>query len=118
MLEQHIKQILPEDARQLAYIGELPSAPQDVIAIIMYDGVDSDEYFAAKSVHRPVVKMVIRNRSYEIAQQLVASIKHALHRYQDDYFLSILMRGYPLYLGKDVQKLHEFQIVFNIQLKE
>ena len=118
MVEQHIKALIPEALSSSAYIGELPSAPQDAIAIMLYNGAGNSEYFAFGTVCKPVVKIVVRNQSYAQAQQYAKDIQQALHRHHDAYFISILMQGYPTYLGKDAQKLHEFQIVFNIQVKE
>lgn len=118
MVEQHIKDLLPESLRGLAVIGELPSSPVNAIAVMLYNGAGNAEYFACGTVCQPVVKIVIRNRSYEQAQQQIEEVKHVLHRHHDDYFLSILMQGYPMYLGKDAQKLHEFQVVFTINVKE
>lgn len=118
MVEQHIKALLPEDIKSMTVIGELPSAPEDVIAIVLFNGAENLEYFSFGTVCAPVIKIVLRNRSYEQAQQHIETIKKTLHRYYDDYFISILMQGYPVYLGKDEQKLHEFQIVFNIKVKE
>ena len=80
--------------------------------------IGNAEYFSFGTVCRPVIKIVIRNQSYAQAQQYIEDIKQVLHRHHDDYFISILMQGYPMYLGKDEQKLHEFQIVFNIKVKE
>ena len=118
MLEQRIKDLLPADIRNYAFLGELPSAPADVIAIMLYDGTANSEYFMCGTIYSPVIKVVLRNQSYEQAKQWSEHIKTSLHKHTDDYFMSILMYGYPMYLGKDPQKLHEFQIVFNIQVKE
>ena len=118
MVEQHIKALLPEPVRKNTYIGELPSSPQNVIAILLFTGASNAEYFACATVCTPVIKMVVRNQSYEQAKQQIEVIKQMLHKHHDDYFMSILMQGYPMYLGKDEQKLHEFQITFNIRVKE
>lgn len=118
MVEQHIKALLPESVSKFAYIGELPGSPQDVIAILLFNGASNAEYFACETVCTPVVKIVVRNQSYEQAQQQIEVIKKTLHKHHDDYFMSIHMQGYPMYLGKDVQKLHEFQVTFTIQVKE
>lgn len=118
MVEQRIKALFPEALESITYIGELPSAPQNVIAIMLYSGAGNAEYFATGTVCKPVIKIVLRNQSYAQAKQYIEEIKEALHRHHDDYFISILMQGYPIYLGKDEQKLHEFQIVFNINVKE
>lgn len=116
MIEQHIKALLPEGLP--SYIGELPSTPNDVIAIMLYGGAGNAEYFTCGTICRPVIKIVARNQSYVQVQQWIEEIKSKLHKHTDDYFMSILLQGYPMYLGKDEQKLHEFQIVFNIQVKE
>ena len=117
MVEQRIKKLIPRTIP--IYIGELPSAPNDVAAIMLYNSAGTAEYFSVGTICTPVIKIIVRNHSYDTAQQWIEDIKNALHRYHDDeYFLSILMQGYPLYLGKNDQKLHEFQIVFNIRIKE
>lgn len=116
MVEQYIKDLLPSDLP--TYLGDLPSGVTNVIGIVLYNGAYNSEYFAFGTVFKPVVKIVIRNQSYATAQQWVETIKTTLHRHTDDYFISILMQGYPIYLGKDEQKLHNFQITFNIKVKE
>lgn len=118
MVEEHIKSLFPDSVQGYAYIGELPSTPEDVIAILLYQGAGNAEYFSFSTIYEPVIKIVLRNSSYDQARRWVEEIKGALHKHTDDYFTSIIMRGYPMYLGKDAQKLHEFQIVFNIQVKE
>lgn len=118
MVEQRIKSLLPEEIKAITVIGDLPSSPQNVIALVLYSGASNAEYFAFGTVCAPVIKVVLRNQSYDAAQQYIEDIKRVLHRHHDDYFISILMQGYPVYLGKDEQKLHEFQVVFNIKVKE
>lgn len=116
MVEQNIYYLLPADLPKV--IGELPGGNQNAVSIVLFDGVGSDHYFATGTLFRPVVKLIVRNASYEEAQSQVQQICEVLHKHTDDYFLSIHLSGYPMYLGKGEQKLHEFQIVFNIQLKE
>lgn len=116
MVEQHIYDLLPSELPKV--IGELPGSQPNAVSIILFDGAGSDEYFATPTLFRPVVKLVVRNADYAEAQAQVQLIRKTLHKHSDDYFLSILLSGYPLYLGKSELKLHEFQIVFNIQLKE
>ena len=118
MVEQHIKALLPDHLKPSVVIGELPSSPSDAIAVVLYSGAGNAEYFACATVCQPVIKIVVRNQSYDQAQQHIESIKKVLHRHHDEYFMSIIMQGYPVYLGRDEQKLHEFQVVFNINVKE
>ena len=116
MVEQHIYELLTALPHRV--IGELPSTSDNAVSIVLFNGVANLEYFQFDTVYQPVIKVVVRNHSYEDAQQQIRYIKDTLHKYSDDFFLSVFMQGYPVYLGKDDQKLHEFQIVFNIQVKE
>ena len=115
-MEQHIANLLPNDFTKV--IGDLPGTHADAVAIVLFNGSGNDEYFGFQTIYRPIIKIIVRNHSYELAQQWVKTIKNTLHQHQDAYFLSIHMQGYPLYLGRSEQKLHEFQITFNIQIKE
>lgn len=87
-----------------------------------YDGATSTEYFGAtnKSLFNPIVKIVIRHKSYLMGQEWSEEVKNKLHRFhnEDIGILSILMAGTPMYLGRNEQKLHEFQVTFNISIKE
>ena len=116
MVEQHIYDLLPNDFKKV--IGDLPGTHYDSVAIILFNGSGNSEYFGFQTIYRPILKIIVRNASYEVAQQWIHIIKDTLHKHKDDYFLSIHLQGYPLYLGRGEQKLHEFQIVFNIQVKE
>lgn len=116
MVEQHISDLLPDNYKKV--IGDLPGTHYNSVSIVLFDGAGTSEYFGFQTIYRPVVKIIVRNSDYAVAQRQVDAIKKTLHKHQDDYFLSILLQGYPLYLGKSEQKLHEFQIVFNIQVKE
>ena len=116
MVEKQIYDLLPATLPKV--IGDLPATASNAVAIMLFNGVANLEYFQCDTVYKPVVKIVVRNSSYDVAQQQILDIRNVLHKYTDDYFMSIYMQGYPVYLGKDEQKLHEFQIVFNIQVKE
>ena len=119
MIEDRILGLLPSSLP--ATIGDLPGTSQNAVCIMLYNGNPNTEYFGSSdssTVYQPIVKIVVRNQSYEQAASWIKLIKEALHRHVDDYFMSILLVGSPLYLGKSDQKLHEFQIVFRIQVKE
>lgn len=116
MLEQLIYDLLPDHLPKT--IGDLPSTNTNAVAIILFNGAANLEYFQYDTTYRPVLKIVVRNNSYEAAQQQISDVRNALHRHSDDNFQSIFMQGYPVYLGRDEQKLHEFQVVFNLQVKE
>lgn len=116
MVEKHIYDLLPTTLPKV--IGDLPATASNAVAIMLFNGVANLEYFKCDTVYNPVVKIVVRNSSYDVAQQQILDIRNVLHKHTDDYFMSIYMQGYPVYLGKDEQKLHEFQVVFNIQVRE
>lgn len=116
MAEKHIYDLLPATLPKV--IGDLPATASNAVAIMLFNGATNLEYFQCDTVYKPVIKIVVRNSSYEAAQQQNLVIRNALHKHTDDYFMSIFMQGYPVYLGKDEQKLHEFQIIFNIKVKE
>ena len=103
-------------------IGDLPSTETDAVAIMEYNGGASTEYFGMRgegsSIFQPIVKIVVRTDSYEEGTEWCELIKNTLHRFTDDYFVSILMVGTPMYLGRGETKLHEFQVTFKTQVKE
>lgn len=118
MTEEKLQGLLP--ATLPVTIGDLPPVRTNSICIIMYDGGFNAEYFGKDpaTIYQPVAKIVVRNSSYEEGRAWVDLVREALHRHTDDYFLSIVQAGTPLYLGRDSDKLNEFQVTFNIQLRE
>ena len=102
-------------------IGVLPATRDISVCITEYDGVGSTEYFGAtpgSSVLAPIIKCIVRHSSYETGQGWTDAIKSALHRYHDENLMSVLLIGAPMYLGLSEEKLHEFQVTFQINIKE
>lgn len=127
MIEDVILGLLPAELIPFATIGDLPSVQTDSISLVLFDGVANTEYFGGRkgsTIYQPVVKFVTRNHSYETSRAWVNSIKDALQRYtdmvtnKDGPILSCLLVGSPIYLGRSNIKLHEFQVTFNLQIKE
>lgn len=120
MVAEKIRDLLPQDWPLV--LGDLPSTNDVVVGIIEYDGDGSTEFFGKvhESLFNPIVKIVIRHTSYPEGQELADAVKDTLHRFhnKDIGILSILMVGTPMYLGRNAQKLHEFQVTFNISTKE
>jgi hypothetical protein len=120
MVAEKIHDLLPQEWPLV--IGDLPSTANVVVGVVEYDGATSTEYFGgvSKSLFNPIVKIVIRHTSYSEGQAWADEVKNVLHRYhnEDIGILSILMAGTPMYLGRNEQKLHEFQVTFNISVKE
>lgn len=119
MVAEKLFNLLPEDLPKV--IGDLPASNKEVIGVVEYDGSQSTEYFGTKvgnSILNPIVKIVIRSYTYQTGSTWADQIKEVLHRYHDDYFVSILLVSNPIYLGRSPEKLHEFQVTFRIQVKE
>lgn len=119
MIAEKIKKLLPSEWPTT--IGDLPSPNAEAIGILEYDGAASTEYFGGQSgssVFNPIVKIVFRGKSYPELRDRAEQTRSILHRYHDADILSILIVGSPVYLGRNEQKLHEFQVVFKIQVKE
>lgn len=120
MVADKIYDLLPASLPKT--IGDLPSTETSAVAIMEYSGATSTEYFGPRnegtSVFQPIVKIVVRTASYAEGVEWCELIKAALHRYTDEYFISILLVNAPMYLGRDEMKLHEFQVTFKTQVKE
>lgn len=120
MVAEKIYDLLPQDWPRV--IGDLPSTNEIAVGIMEYEGATSTEFFGVSdcSVFNPIVKIVIRHTSYPTGQEWSEVLKDTLHRYhnEDIGILSILIVGAPIYLGRNEQKLHEFQVTFNITTKE
>lgn len=121
MVEDLLRDLLPEDLRAFATIGDLPSFPANAISLVLFDGVGNDEFFGERfdsTIYNYIVKVKVRNNSYEMAKLWIQGVKESFHRYTGLDILSIFMVSAPRYLGRDVQKYHEFQVTFIIKTKE
>lgn len=118
MVAEKIYELLPQEWPLV--IGDLPSTSDVVVGIMEYDGATSTEYFGeqSESLFKPIIKIVIRHSSYQEGQEWAEEVQNTLHRYHDEVvgIQSCLMVGTPIYLGRNTQKLHEFQVTFNISV--
>ena len=123
MIADDVKALLPEDWP--LNIGDLPSPNVEAVCLIEFDGYYNTQYFGrgyGTMIGHPLVKIVGRSSSYETGEYWMDESKRLLNRYYNDSgegeILSITMVGTPTYLGRNNQKFHEFQITFQIQVKE
>lgn len=120
MIASKICSLIPKEIPTV--IGELPGGTRNIVAVVEYGGDFNTEYFGMKSssatIFNPIIKIVARNSSYATGKSWMTTIKNALHRFHDEEILSSLIVGDVMYLGQDSSKLHEFQVTFNIQVKE
>lgn len=119
MIAEYIESLLPSTIPKV--IGDLPATPEEIVGIMEYDSSINTEYFGPRlssSIIGPIIKIVVRSKTYPQGQDWAEQIKNTLHRYQDSKLLSVLMVGNPSYLGRSAEKLHEFQVTFQTQVKE
>lgn len=121
-------EVFPEVVKP-RFIGELPSLSDVGCGIVLLDGISSLEYFAPRasgvttpqegeSLFRPIIRFMIRTKTYPEGAEWAELIKDALHRYTDDTLLQCMFQGAILYLGRSPEKLHEFQLTFLTIVKE
>lgn len=121
-------EVFPEAVKP-RFIGELPSLSDEGCGIVLLDGMSSLEYFAPRasgvttpqegeSLFSPIIRFVIRTKTYPKGAEWSELIKDALHRYTDDTLLQCMFQGAVLYLGRSSEKLHEFQLTFSTIVKE
>lgn len=122
MVADNVKALLPSDWPLT--VGDLPSPNVEAICIIEFDGYYNTQYFGrgpGTLIGQPLVKIVGRTASYQTGEFWMEETKRRLNRYigeDDDEILSITMVGTPSYLGRNSQKFHEFQVTFQVQVKE
>ena len=121
MIASQVKQLLPSEWPLT--IGDLPSPNVEAVCLIEFDGYFNTQYFGMKFgtlVTQPLIKIVGRSQSYETGEHWMDECKRLLNRYHSDEgeIMSITMVGTPTYLGRNSQKFHEFQITFQVQVKE
>ena len=122
MIAENVKALLPSDWP--ITIGDLPSPNVEAVGIIEFDGYYNTQYFGrgpGTMIGHPLVKIVGRSASYQTGEHWMDEAKRLLNRYRgedDEEILSITMVGTPTYLGRNPQKFHEFQVTFQVQVKE
>lgn len=119
MVSEYLLKLLPPELP--ATVGDLPATSTEAIALIELDSDVSTEYFGPRqgsSIFNPLIKIVERTASYAQGKAWGNQIKTLLHRYHDDMLMSVMAVGDLIYLGRNEQKLHEFQITFQVQVKE
>lgn len=120
MIADDVKALLP--STWPVTVGDLPSPNVESVCIIEFDGYYNTQYFGrgpGSMIGHPLIKIVGRSKSYTQGEAWMDEAKALLNRYQSDgEILSITLVGTPTYLGRNSQKFHEFQITFQVQVKE
>lgn len=102
------------------FVGELPSQAEEGVALSPGEGEENIYYFSQEdTLRKPYVTCYIRTREYTKGEQFSSQVVEALDKFHDDdWILSCTLVGTPTYLGRNEDKLHEFQVVFKIIVKE
>lgn len=122
MVASKVKDLLPSNWP--ITVGDLPAANVEAVGIIEFDGYFNTMYLGMPqnaAVLQPLVKIVARSQSYAQGELWMDQAKEYLNGYVDPWqgdIMSIVMVGTPTYLGRNEQKLHEFQVVFQVLVKE
>ena len=123
MIADDVKALLPSEWP--ITIGDLPSPNVEAVCLIEFDGYYNTQYFGrgpGTMIGHPLVKVVGRSASYQTGEYWMDEAKRLLNRYSnvsgEGSILSITMVGTPTYLGRNNQKFHEFQVTFQVQVKE
>lgn len=101
------------------YVGSLPTLDAEGIAVRLYSGSPPRTFFGTqKSLFYANVQINLRSYSYPKAAGWCDEVKGALHQFRSSSVLGAQLVGSTLYLGQTIEKLHEFQQVYQIILEE
>lgn len=121
MIAKQVKDLLPSEWP--VTVGDLPSSNQEAVGLIEFDGYFNSMYFGMRygtAILQPLIKVVARSKTYQQGEFWMDETKRLLNRYHSEEgdIISITMVGTPTYLGRTEQKLYEFQVTFQVQVKE
>lgn len=117
-LSEYIVNLIPETVAP-KFVGELPSLSTEGVAIAVFNsGVNTTYFGTPEAIYRPVVRVIVRHKDYPTGCMFAQTIQETLRDYTDETLLSVTAVGTPNYLGRSAEKLHEFQSLYQILLKE
>lgn len=116
LCEELIKLIPPEV--QPTFVGEVPSQSTEGVALCPKDAEISYYFFGQESfIHVPYIECNIRTKTYKLGEDYAYKVMDAIDGYTDgNTVLGVRTSSYPDYLGKNEDKLHEFQLTFKVIL--
>jgi|LSQX01.2.fsa_nt_gb hypothetical protein len=100
-------------------VGDFPSLDAEGISVKLGEGEEATRYLGmTTTINRPYIIVVARSESYSTAKQWLASCRAILDGYRSDNILGILVTTPTIYIGRDDQKMHDFQVTYKIMIKE
>lgn len=116
---EYIYNLIPQKDVPKKYIGDMPSLTDVGVSFAIADGTTTTTYFGNQEVLlRPNLRCFVRTKSYKSGATLVQYVYDKLQGYHDDTILGITIQGATNYLGKNEEKLHEFQTDYTILVLE
>ena len=101
------------------FVGQMPTLSTEGVSMEDYNGGINTTYLGMpETIFKPILRFFIRTKDYTQGKSFAQAIQNALHEYTDESLLGILAVGSPGYLGKSAEKLHEFQLMYQVTLKE
>lgn len=102
------------------YVGDFPGLSAEGVSVRLESGEDASRHFGSvdTSIFRPSVVVTARSASYNTARGWLTSIRDIIDGYTNGATLGIYMQGTATYLGRDDQKMHEFQVYYKTLVKE
>ena len=102
------------------FVGELPSQSDEGVALSPDDGQDNTTFFATSTaIRRPYVQCLIRTKEYSKGEKFGEQVIKSLDGFSDGTtILQVRAQSALMYIGRNEEKLHEFQVMFKILVKE
>lgn len=101
------------------YVGSLPALDLSGIAVQLYNGGTSKQFFGgSESLFYINVLVHFRSHSYSETASWCDRVQGMLHGYNKDNVLGAQLVGGSIYLGTTIEKLHEFQQTYRMIIKE
>ena len=97
------------------FVGDIPSQSEEGVSLSMVNGEENVRFFSTNEVlYRPYIQCFIRTSKYVRGDVFASRVIQALDKFYDldKGILNIVLLGSPTYLGKNEDKLHEFQLTF------
>lgn len=103
------------------FVGDIPSQSEEGVSLSINNGEDNTVFFATNEVlYRPYVQCLVRTEKYVKGEVLLSQVAQALNKLEDQEngILGVFQLGSASYLGKNEDKLHEFQLTFRCIILE
>lgn len=147
-LSEYIVNLIPETVAPKFVGELPSLSTEGVAIAVFNSGVNTIYFGTTEAIYRPVVRVIVRHKDYPTGCIFAQTIQETLHGYAvkksgttwqnlkdtrtweklldttwgdiktDETLLSVTAVGTPNYLGRSAEKLHEFQSLYQILLKE